>query len=232
MGGTAAMVKNLEKLMVEEGITIRKNTEITKINLNDSKKSIKNIEINHKETLSADIYISNMDPSFLEKKMINGSNNFFSGFKNKHSKFSMGLFVIYFGSKVKYEKIAHHTIILSKRYKELLSDIFNGSKLPEDFSLYLHRPTATDPSLAPQGCDSFYVLSPVPNLKVANIDWENVSENYAKKILSFLGKDVMPGLMDNLDHFFGCPQMISRMTIIQCTGRFFNCTYFLSISMV
>ena len=202
MGGTAAMVKNLEKLMIEEGITIRKNTEITKINLNDSKKSIKNIEINHKEKLSADIYISNMDPSFLEKKIINGSNNFFSGIRNKHSKFSMGLFVIYFGSKVKYEKIAHHTIILSKRYKELLSDIFNGSKLPEDFSLYLHRPTATDPSLAPQGCDSFYVLSPVPNLKVANIDWKNVSENYAKKILSFLGKDVMPGLMDNLDHFF------------------------------
>ena len=143
-----------------------------------------------------------MDPSFLEKKMINRSNNFFAGFKNKHSKFSMGLFVIYFGSKVKYEKIAHHTIILSKRYKELLSDIFNGSKLPEDFSLYLHRPTATDPSLAPQGCDSFYVLSPVPNLKVANIDWKNVSEAYAKKILSFLGKDIMPNLMDNLDHFF------------------------------
>ena len=92
MGGTAAMVKNLEKLMVEEGITIRKNTEITKINLNDSKKSIKNIEINHKEKLSADIYISNMDPSFLEKKMINGSNNFFSGFKNKHSKVFYGTF--------------------------------------------------------------------------------------------------------------------------------------------
>ena len=87
MGGTAAMVKNLEKLMIEEGITIRKNTEITKINLSSTKKSIKNIEINHKETLSADIYISNMDPSFLEKKMINRSNNFFQDLKTNIQSF-------------------------------------------------------------------------------------------------------------------------------------------------
>ena len=83
----------------------------------------------------------------------------------------MGLFVIYFGTDRTYPDLAHHTIILGPRYKELLDDIFNRKVLADDFSLYLHAPTRTDPSLAPPGCENFYVLSPVPNL-LGDIDWE------------------------------------------------------------
>ena len=84
----------------------------------------------------------------------------------------MGLFLWYFGTDKRYDDVAHHTIVLGPRYRELLRDIFKRKVLAEDFSLYLHRPTATDPSLAPPGCDAFYVLSPVPNLG-GDTDWSN-----------------------------------------------------------
>ena len=87
----------------------------------------------------------------------------------------MGLFVLFFGTKVKYEDIAHHTIWMGPRYKELLSDIFDRYKLSEDFSIYLHRPTATDPDFAPSGCDSFYALSVVPNLS-SETDWPAITD--------------------------------------------------------
>ena len=97
--------------------------------------------------------------------------------------YSMGLFVIYFGTKKIYKNIAHHTIWMGKRYEGLLNDIFKNKILADDFSLYLHRPTATDKSMAPKGCDSFYVLSPVPNLK-KQIDWKNYGKSYEKKNLN------------------------------------------------
>jgi phytoene desaturase len=109
----------------------------------------------------------------------------------------MGLFVIYFGTKKKYKNIEHHTIWMGKRYQGLLKDIFNKKILADDFSLYLHRPTATDKSMAPKGCDSFYVLSPVPNLK-SNINWKNKAEEYRNNILKSLEKTIMPNLMKNL----------------------------------
>ena len=93
--------------------------------------------------------------------------------KLEKSRYSMGLFVWYFGTKRQYPDVAHHSILLGPRYKGLLDDIF-GARLATDFSLYLHRPTATDPSLAPEGCDAFYVLSPVPNLDGAT-DWSTES---------------------------------------------------------
>ncbi len=82
----------------------------------------------------------------------------------------MSLFVWYFGTRRSYPDVPHHTILLGPRYRELLDDIFERKVLADDFSLYLHRPTATDPSLAPAGCDAFYVLSPVPNLE-GGVDW-------------------------------------------------------------
>ena len=98
---------------------------------------------------------------------------------------SMGLFVLYFGTDRAYD-IAHHTVVFGPRYRELLQDIFQGHDLPEDFSLYLHAPTVTDPSLAPKGCATFYVLSPVPNLRQANLPWDDIAEGYADKILASL----------------------------------------------
>jgi phytoene desaturase len=105
----------------------------------------------------------------------------------------MGLFVWYFGTRGRYEDVPHHMILLGPRYQGLLTDIFQNRKLSEDFSLYLHRPTATDPSLAPEGCDTFYVLSPVPHLD-AGIDWAARGEAYRQAIETMLGKTVLPNL--------------------------------------
>ena len=113
----------------------------------------------------------------------------------------MGLFVIFFGTKKIYKKIAHHTIWMGKRYEGLLNDIFKKKILADDFSLYLHRPTATDKSMAPKGCDCFYVLSPVPNLK-GNLDWEKNGDKYRDKILLALEKTIMPELKKNLEVCF------------------------------
>jgi phytoene desaturase len=108
-------------------------------------------------------------------------------------RYSMGLFVWYFGTKRKFDDVAHHTILLGPRYKGLLEDIFERHVLADDFSLYLHRPTATDPSLAPEGCDTFYVLSPVPNL-ASGTDWSKHAEPYRKRVEQYLESTIMPGL--------------------------------------
>ena len=109
----------------------------------------------------------------------------------------MSLFVIYFGTDRKYENMAHHEIILGKRYKGLLDEIFIDKTLAEDFSLYLHRPTATDPSLAPEGCDCWYVLSPVPNLE-GKTDWQTQAEPYKQKIYEYLETHYMPDLRKHI----------------------------------
>jgi len=106
---------------------------------------------------------------------------------------SMSLFVLYFGTRRKYPGLAHHTILFGPRYRELLEDIFKGCRLADDFSLYLHAPTVTDPSLAPPGGETFYVLSPVPHLGRAAIDWESAKHAYAQKILDYLERQ-LPGL--------------------------------------
>ena len=109
------------------------------------------------------------------------------------TRYSMGLFVLFFGTRKRYPDIAHHTIWMGKRYKDLLHDIFNKKILAEDFSLYLHRPTATDAHFAPKGCDSFYVLCPVPNLQ-GNVDWVKEGPHLQDRIVTALEKSIMPGL--------------------------------------
>jgi phytoene desaturase len=107
---------------------------------------------------------------------------------------SMSLFVLYFGTDRTYaDEVVHHTVLFGPRYRELLEDIFRGSALPDDFSLYLHAPTVTDPSLAPPGCGAFYVLSPVPHLGNAPLDWPAIAEGYADRILAAL-ESVLPDL--------------------------------------
>ena len=105
----------------------------------------------------------------------------------------MGLFVWYFGTDRRFDDVYHHTMVMGPRYEGLLRDIFVHKTLTEDFSLYLHRPTASDPSLAPDGCDSFYVLSPVPNLR-GGADWTQEAKPYRDRVLQRLEETVMPGL--------------------------------------
>jgi phytoene desaturase len=113
--------------------------------------------------------------------------------KIARARYSMSLFVWYFGTRRRYEDVAHHTILLGPRYRGLLDDIFRRKILAEDFSLYLHRPTATDPSLAPEGCDAFYVLSPVPHLQ-SDTDWTTEAEPYRQRIEAMLSRTVLPDL--------------------------------------
>jgi phytoene desaturase len=142
--------------------------------------------------------VSNADVGFTYLNLIKAEHRKkYTDRKVKKMTYSMSLFVIYFGTNRKYEDIAHHEIILGPRYKELLDEIFVDKTLADDFSLYLHRPTATDPSLAPEGCDCWYVLSPVPHLG-ADIDWKTEAETYKRKIFEYLEKHYMPELTKHI----------------------------------
>ena len=119
--------------------------------------------------------------------------------------YSMGMFVLFFGTKKQYPNIAHHSIWLGKRFKSLLKDIFDNKILSEDFSLYIHRPTATDQSFAPKGCDSFYVLCPVPNLQ-GNVNWSVEGIKLQTRIIKALEQTILPNLQENIsDEFFMTP---------------------------
>ncbi|MGA1773719.1 MAG: phytoene desaturase family protein, partial [Flavobacteriaceae bacterium] len=196
MGGTGALVEAYRKLMVELNIDIKLNTTVDKI-LVDNKKAV-GVQLENGAQINADLVVANVDPKYLYRHMLDSAEQSRTAkFKSQHSVLSMGLFVLFFGTKKKYPNIAHHTIWLGKRYKELLFEIFNGKSLPEDFSLYLHRPTATDSSFAPDGCDSFYVLAPVPNLN-ANIDWGTQAPLLKEKIIESLSEHLLPDLKQQI----------------------------------
>ena len=122
------------------------------------------------------------------------------------TQYSMGLYVLFFGTRKTYDDVAHHTIWMGPRYRELLADIFDRKILADDFSLYLHRPTATDKSFAPDGCDSFYVLCPAPNL-LGDVDWKTEGPALRDRIVTALDRTIMPGLGDVItDDFWMTPE--------------------------
>jgi phytoene desaturase len=146
------------------------------------------------DALRADIVVSNADTATTYGRLLPASaQKVWTQRKIDEARYSMGLFVWYFGTKRKYEAVDHHTILLGPRYRGLIEDIFTRKRLADDMSLYLHRPTATDPSLAPAGCEAFYVLSPVPHLD-ANVDWTVEAEPYRRKIEKRLSQTLLPGL--------------------------------------
>lgn len=201
MGGTGALVSAFAKLFEERGGTLRLNCPVKRILLDEQSKVI-GVETQADEVVPADAVVSNADVANTYRKMIPAKARKHNTDRRLESKrYSMSLFVAYFGSRKKFPDIAHHTIILGNRYRELLEDIFERKVLADDFSLYLHRPTATDPSMAPDGCESFYVLSPVPHLG-ASVDWRAVGQGYMEKILRFLDERYLPGLLDNLGPSF------------------------------
>ncbi len=197
MGGTGALVQGLVKLITEvQGNTVRLNTGVAEIEVQDGKAV--GVRLENGERIAAELVVSNADSAATYKHLIKPEHRrTWTDRKVDNARYSMSLFVWYFGTKRKYEDVAHHTILLGPRYKPLLDDIFKHKKLADDFSLYLHRPTATDPSLAPEGCDAFYVLSPVPHLD-SGTDWETQAEPYRAKIAKYLADTVMPGLEDEI----------------------------------
>jgi len=202
-GGTGALVNAMVKLFKELGGKIKLNTEVNKFIV--EKRVIKGIQLNDGSVHYANEIISNGDVANTYLKLIDEKyRKKYVDDKLKNMKYSMSLFVIYFGTKKRYNdtKLKHHNIILGPRYKELLTDIFDKKILADDFSLYLHMPTITDPSLAPEGGESFYVLSPVPHLG-GNIDWESKSKAYRDRIMDFLEENYLPDLKNNIvtEHF-------------------------------
>ena len=197
MGGTGSVVSALEKLMKEENIKIIKNAEVTEI-LTENK-DVKAIEINKSEVINCDYIICNSDPPNVYKNLIKSKKNynFLFNQKMKRMDYSMGLFVYYFGSKKKYEDVAHHTIYFGKSYEKHLNKIFEKKVLSEDISYYLHRPSATDHSMAPEGQDAFYVLVPVPN-NLSKIDWSKEGDRFKNLVLDKMNKSVLPGIKNNV----------------------------------
>jgi phytoene desaturase len=193
-GGTGAIVAALGKLLEEEGADIRLGTTVKSISIENG--AANGVRLESGEFIPADIVVSNADPMHLFGEMIPASQQGLSArLKHKTARLSMGLFLLYFGTSRQYPELARHTIWLAKRYKGLLDDIFKRKILAEDFSLYIHRPTATDPTFAPEGCDSYYVLCPVPNL-ASPIDWKTEAPRLRDRIVAGLERTIMPGLSE------------------------------------
>ncbi len=205
MGGTGALVDGLERLMREQGIEIRLNTTVASIEVDAD--VIQAVVTSDGARIEADHLVSNADPVHLYNTLLPRTASKLSArLKARHSEQSMGLFVLYFGTARQYPDVAHHTIWMGPRYRELLNDIFHRKVLAEDFSIYLHRPTATDPSFAPEGCDSFYALVPVPNL-TAGIDWAVEAPRLRDRVVAALGATILPGLKESIRaDFFMTPE--------------------------
>ena len=195
MGGTGKLVAELHRLIERSGIHVELCTDIDEITI-DSGNAYDG------RVFKADRVICNADPPTVYRQMLSDSNQ-----RQKRpipealTQYSMGLYVLFFGTRGTYPDLAHHTIWMGSRYKELLADIFDRKILAEDFSLYIHRPTATDPSFAPEGCDSFYVLCPVPNL-LGKIDWQEKGPDLRDRIVAALSKTIMPGLETTISEDF------------------------------
>lgn len=198
MGGTGALVNGMVQLFEDIGGKIRYSTEVDEILVTG--KRVTGVRLKTGQIESADHVVANADVGYVYDHMIDkGKQSLYTRAKMGLMKYSMSLFVIYFGTKKQYRDhgLSHHNIILGERYKGLLHDIFNEKQLSEDFSLYLHMPTLTDSSIAPDGCENFYVLSPVPHLG-SGVDWTKAAKPYRDAIMQFLEDNYLPDLQANI----------------------------------
>ncbi len=210
MGGTGNVVKALEKLMKEENIEIIKDAEVTEILSKNNK--VEAVKIGNNNKIICDYLVCNSDPPNVYKNLIKPKDNYSFLFKQKIRRmdYSMGLFVYYFGSKKQYKDVAHHTIYFGNSYEKHLDKIFEQKILSEDISYYLHRPSATDPNMAPSGQDAFYVLVPVPN-NLSNINWSNEGEKFKNLVLTKMDKSVLPGIKENvISDFYLTPDYFEK----------------------
>ncbi|GIX09026.1 phytoene desaturase [Elioraea sp.] len=194
IGGTHALVRGLAGLVARQGGRIRLGAEVAAITVRDGRAT--GVRLADGETIAAAIVVSNADSAFTYGALVPPHcRRRWTDRRLARARYSMGLFVWYFGTRRRYEAVGHHTILLGPRYRGLLADIFDRKRLADDFSLYLHRPTATDASVAPAGCDAFYALVPVPNLDAA-IDWAGMAEPFRRAVERRLERTLLPGLGD------------------------------------
>ena len=192
MGGTGTLVRGLVSLLGDLGGTLRLGAEVKKIDIDSGRAT--GVTLASGERIAADIVVSNGDTAWTYKHLVDAQwRRHWTDRRIDRGRYSMSLFVWYFGTKKRFEGVPHHMMVLGPRYRELLADIFKRHKLADDFSLYLHRPTATDPGMAPPGHDTFYALAPVPHLD-SGTDWEQTAERYRNAIAEVLERTVLPGL--------------------------------------
>ena len=196
MGGTGKLIDGLVRLIKGQGGTVRCGEEVRQITVENGVAT--GVTLASGERIVADIVVSNADSAWTYRNLLPPeARRRWTDRRIERARYSMSLFVWYFGTNRKYPHVPHHTILLGPRYRELLTDIFERKVLATDFSLYLHRPTATDPSLAPEGCDAFYVLSPVPHLD-SGTDWSVQAEVYRRKIERHLSETMLPDLSSHV----------------------------------
>ena len=196
-GGTGALVRGLVRLFEDLGGTLRLDASVEEITVEATGGVTKHIvQAAGGPPEAFDVVVSNADVHHTYARLYRGVDAARRRQRRlERMAWSMSLFVLYFGTNRRYPNLAHHTILFGPRFRGLLQDIFHGHRLPDDFSLYLHAPTITDPSMAPAGGESFYVLSPVPHLGNAAIDWEAVATGYGDAILKSL-EPHLPGVRE------------------------------------
>jgi phytoene desaturase len=196
-GGTGALVQALVRLFLELGGELRLNTEVSEIQTRQAR--ICGLRVGQNPVEPFDLIVSNADVMHTYGKLLEAE-KLVDGMRKRlrRMRYSMSLFLVYFGARRRYPHLTHHNVMFGPRYRELLQDIFETGRLGQDFSLYLHAPSYTDPSLAPAGCHVYYVLAPVPHLGKLPIDWKSVGPRYADKILGHLEKLYMPDLSQSL----------------------------------
>ncbi len=196
MGGTGKLVEELGALMERQGIKIVLNADVDEIVIQN--KIATSVRLSNGDMTQADLVVFGGDPETCYRHLMPNNKPKLPAIKKQYS---MGLYVLYFGTKKLYPDVAHHSIWMGPRFKELLSEIFDAKHMSEDFSLYVHRPTATDKSFAPDNCESFYVLCPVPNLQ-GNVNWETEGPVLRDRIVTALEDTILPELSSVIEEVF------------------------------
>ena len=195
LGGTGSIVNGLVRALEETGVDVRMETPVEEVLTRDGR--VTGVRTEDGATFDADIVVSNADPTYLYRHMVDAKAAPKGRRKARRMRQSMSLFVGYFATDRVYDHMVHHTIVLGPRFKGLLHDIFRKRVLADDFSCYIHAPARTDPSMAPPGKDVFYVLAPVPNNR-SGVDWSDMADPFLDRILAELERRLMPGLTDHV----------------------------------
>lgn len=197
MGGVQAIADAMAAVVRDQGGQVIHGTEVDEIMVRDGRAA--GVRLVDGQALAADVVVSNADAGHTYDRLLrNRPRKRWTAAKLQRARWSMGLFVWYFGTRGTrglWSDVGHHTIVVGPRYREHVGDIFRRGTLSRDMSLYVHRPSVTDPSVAPEGCDTFYVLSPVPHLGHDNgVDWQTEAEPYRQRMLAMLEARLLPGL--------------------------------------
>jgi len=220
IGGTGALVQGLVSLLQGQGGRIRYNAEVQRIEVEGGRAT--GVVLASGERLAADLVVSNADSAWTYRHLVAPEHRrHWTEQRITNGRYSMSLFVWYFGTNRRFEDVPHHMMLLGPRYEALLKDIFKNHVVADDFSLYLHRPTATDPGMAPAGCDTFYALAPVPHLD-SGTDWVTQAEPFRRAIEQRLNETVMPGFAEHVTTSFVTTPLDFQERLLSYKGAAFG----------